>query len=77
MIGINPTVASHKMNIIPMDKLVSQCDPLIPRVPLTTRQPAEYSWMSSNPTPHLHVPFSGTHDLPKIRQSLLCMGSST
>ena len=35
-------------------------------VPLTTRQPAEYSWMSGNPTP-----------LMEIRQSLLYTGSST
>ena len=41
-------------------------DAPFPRVPLTTRQPAEYSWMSGNPTP-----------LMKIGQSLLCMGSST
>ena len=34
--------------------------------PLTTRQPAEYSWMSGNPTP-----------LTKIGQSLLCTVSST
>ena len=34
--------------------------------PLTTRQPAEYSWMSGYPTP-----------LMKIGQSLLCTGSST
>ena len=34
--------------------------------PLTTRQPAEYSWMSGYPTP-----------LTKIGQSLLCTGSST
>ena len=37
-----------------------------PRCPLTTRQPAEYSRMSGNPTP-----------LTKIGQSLLCIGSST
>ena len=56
-----------------------QCwyDTLIPGVPLTTRQPSEYSWMSSNPTPQHRVPFSGTRDLTKIEQSLLCMGSST
>ena len=35
-------------------------------ISLTTRQPAEYSWMSGNPTP-----------LMKIGQSLLCTGSST
>ena len=35
-------------------------------VSLITRQPAEYSWMSGNPTP-----------LMKIGQSLLCTGSST
>ena len=40
--------------------------PQIPGVPLTTCEPAEYSWMSGNPTP-----------LTKIGQSLLCTGSST
>ena len=42
------------------------CDAPFPGGPLTTRQPAKYSWMSGNPTP-----------LMKIRQSLLCTGSST
>ena len=42
------------------------CDALKPGGPLTTRKPAEYSWMSSNPTL-----------LTKIGQSLLCMGNST
>ena len=42
------------------------CDAPKPGCPLTTRQPAEYSWMSGNPTP-----------LMKIGQSLLCTGSST
>ena len=37
-----------------------------PGGPLTTRQPAEYKWMSGYPTP-----------LQKIGQSLLCTGSST
>ena len=45
---------------------ISNCDAPKPGGPLTTRQPAEYSWMSSNPTP-----------LMKIGQSLLCTGSST
>ena len=45
--------------------------------PLTTRQPAEDSWMSSNPTPHRRVPFSRTHDLMKIGQSLLYTRSFT
>ena len=42
------------------------CDALFPEGPLTTRQPAEYSWMLGNPTP-----------LMKIGQSLLCTGNST
>ena len=42
------------------------CDASKPGCPLTTRQPAEYSWMSGNPT-----------TLIKIGQSLLCTGSST
>ena len=48
-----------------------------PEGPLTTRQPAEDLWMSGNPTPHHRVPFSGTFDLTKIGQSLLCTRSST
>ena len=43
-----------------------ECDAQFPGGPLTTRQLAEYSWMSSNPTP-----------LMKIGQSLLCTESST
>ena len=46
--------------------VVCTCDALKLGVPLTTRQPAEYSWMSGNPTP-----------IMKIGQSLLCAGSST
>ena len=42
------------------------CDAPIRGCPLTTRQPAEYSWMSGNPTL-----------LTKIGQSLFCMGSFT
>ena len=42
------------------------CDIPIPGGPLTTRQPAEYKWMSGYPTPP-----------QKIGQSLLSMGSST
>ena len=45
---------------------VRVCDAPFLEGPLITRQPAEYSWMSGNPTP-----------LIKIGQSLLCMGSST
>ena len=44
----------------------SKCDAPKPGGPLTTRQPAEYKWMSGYPTP-----------LQKIGQSLLCTGSST
>ena len=32
-----------------------QCDAPFPRGPLTTRQPAEYSWMSGNPTPLMKI----------------------
>ena len=52
-------------------------DALRPGGPLTTRQPEEDSWMSSNSTPHHRVPFFRTHDLTKIGQSFLCTGSST
>ena len=54
-----------------------RCDTPKPEGSLTTRQPAEDSWISGNPTPHHRVPFSGTHDLTKIGQSLLCTESST
>ena len=36
-----------------------------PGGPMTTRQPAEDSWMSGNPTPHHRAPFFGSHDLTK------------
>ena len=42
------------------------CDTPKPGVPLTTCQPAEYSWMPGNPTP-----------LMEIGQSLLCTRNST
>ena len=42
------------------------CDAPKPGGSLTTRQPVEYSWMSSYSTP-----------LTKIGQSLICTGSST
>ena len=42
------------------------CDVPKPEGPLTTRQTAEYKWMSGYPTP-----------LQKIGQSLPCIGSST
>ena len=47
-------------------KSLGYCDAPKPGGPLTTRQPAEYKWMSGYPTP-----------LQKIGQSLLCTGSST
>ena len=46
--------------------LYETCDAPKPGGPLTTRQPAEYKWLSGYPTP-----------LQKIGQSLLCTGSST
>ena len=44
----------------------TKCDAPKPEGPLTTRQLAEYSWMSGNPTP-----------LMKIGKSLPCTGSFT
>ena len=35
--------------------LRSYCDAPNPGGPLTTRQPAEYSWMSGNPTPLMKI----------------------
>ena len=49
-----------------VDLMILYCDAPKLGCPLTTRQPAEYSWMSGNSTP-----------LTKIGQSLLCTGSST
>ena len=46
-------------------------------VPLTTRQPMEFLWISSDPIPHCCVPFIEIHIFKKIGQSLLCSGSST
>ena len=47
------------------DPVDGECDAPKPGGPLTTRQLAEYKWMSGYPTP-----------LQKIGQSLLCTGSS-
>ena len=58
-----------------MGKSGSFCDALKPGSPLTTRQSTEDSWMSDNPIPYHRVPFSGTHDLTKIGQSLICTWS--
>ena len=56
-----------RSKLIMSDSMPSlRCDAPKSGGPLTTRQPAEYSWMSCYPTP-----------LPKIGQSLLCMRSST
>ena len=46
-------------------------------VPLTTRQPAKFLWILGDPIPHCCVPFIGIHIFTKIRQSLICSGSST
>ena len=48
-----------------MKSRIRNCDAPFSGCPLTTRQLAEYSWMSGNPTP-----------LTKIGQSLLCTGSN-
>ena len=58
----NVLVMIDKFNL-PIDCV---CDAPFPGGPLTTRQPAEYSWMSGNPIP-----------LTKIGQSFFCTGSST
>ena len=58
-------VASLDLELHQMD-VKTACDAPKPGGPLTTRQPAEYKWMSGYPTP-----------LQKIGQSLLCTGSST
>ena len=62
---------------LPPPPLRLNCEAQKPGGLLTTRQPAEDSWMSGNLTPHHRVPFSGTHDLTKIGQSLFYTGSFT
>ena len=58
-------------------KKVLQCDSPKPGGPLTNYQPAKNLWMSGNPIPHCCVPFTGTHNLTKIGQTLICTGSSS
>ena len=36
-------------------EFLTNCDALKPGCPLTTRQPAEYSWMLGNPTPLMKI----------------------
>ena len=43
-----------------------QCEAPNPGVSLTTRQLAEFIWISGNPIPHCCVPFNGIHILKKI-----------
>ena len=59
-------VAVRYADVMGPSHVKPSCDAPKPGGPLTTPQPSEYSWMSGNPTP-----------LMKIRQSLLCTGSST
>ena len=44
----------------------SSCDTPNPGVPLTTRQPVKFLWISSDPIPHCCVPFIGIHVFKKI-----------
>ena len=44
---------------------------------LTNRQPTENLWMLGTLIPHYCVPFTKTHNLTKIEQSLFCTRSST
>ena len=62
-LGILASENPHSSNYRTIHNLY---DAPIPGGPLTTRQLAEYSWMSGNPTP-----------LMKIEQSLLCTWNST
>ena len=61
---INIYLICISLNFLSVGQLI--CDAPFPGGPLTTRQPAEYKWMSGYPTP-----------LQKIGQSLPCTGSST
>ena len=63
LLAIDPLLAFKSGALIFSPPTSSSCDGLKPGCPLTTRQPAKYSWMSDNPTP-----------LMKIGQSLLCTG---
>ena len=53
------------------------CDASKPGDPLTNYQPTKDLWMSSDSIPHCCVPFTRTHNLIKIGQSLICTRSST
>ena len=57
----------HLVSIFVLDKLgYTCCDDPNPGVPLTTRQPAEFMWISSDPIPHCCAPFIGIHLFTKI-----------
>ena len=43
-------------------------DALNSGVPLTTRQPTEFMWLSGDPIPHCCVPFIGIHVLKKNQE---------
>ena len=46
-------------------KMFFICDTPNPGVPLTTRQPVEFQWISGDPMPHYCVPFIGIHIFTK------------
>ena len=47
----------------------NRCDTPIPGVPLTTRQPVEFMWISGYLIPHGCVPFIGIHISTKKKKS--------
>ena len=57
-------------------KLAELCDASKFGGPLITHQPAKNLWILCNLIPHRCVSFIGIHNLTKIRQSLICTGSS-
>ena len=74
-----PTVSTSKVVVIAATIIGDDaaCDAPKPGGPLTTRQPEEFLWISSNPVPYYCVPFIGIHIFTKIGYSRLCSGSST
>ena len=52
---------------LPISFWEDACDTPNPGVPLTTRQPAKFQWISGDPIPHYCVPFIGIHILKKNR----------
>ena len=70
--GVLASVASQEWQM-----LETMCDASNSGVPLITRQPVGFLWISSDLIPHCCVLFIGIHIFRKIGLSLLCSGSFT